>query len=390
MNIAMNMIGLVLIILMKFDFGYRIKRIKNKQDKLFSYILLTSATLLIGNSIGWWLEGNPDPKLYILHYFIIFIVFIAQPLFDIAWMFYCLEILGYSYKLKKDWKQITALFLPIMIITIICLFSYKSPIFFNLDELGRYNRGTYHNIYVLLSFSYVAYAIIRAFLAYKKRIELEKFISLLLQPTIPMLAAFIQLYNVDLNLIYVSTSITSLIVYFNFQNVMITTDPLTGLNNRTRFDSYLPNRLEYLHDNQILFLMMIDINRFKSINDTFGHIEGDIALKSLAKIILQSISKHDFACRIGGDEFIVVGSRESLTEIENCKDNIKYNTNNYNETNEKKYDLSLSIGYSTTMKKEMKTIKSLLLEADKNMYDEKNYYKEQEKDYKNRKIKLKI
>ncbi len=223
MNIAMNMIGLVLIVLMKSDFGYRIRKTKNRQDKLFSYILFTSATLLISNSVGWWLEGNPDPKLYVLHYFIIFTVFIAQPLFDIVWMFYCLEILGQSYKLKRDWKQLTVLFLPIIVITVICLFSYKSPIFFNLDDFGRYSRGRYHNIYVLLSLSYIAYAMTRVFSAYKKRIELEKFISLLLQPTIPMLAALIQLYDINLNLIYVSTSITSLIVYFNFQNVMITT-----------------------------------------------------------------------------------------------------------------------------------------------------------------------
>ncbi len=375
MNIAMNMIGLVLIILMKFDFGYRIRKTKNKQDKLFSYILLTSAALLISNSMAWWLEGNPDPGLYVFHYLIIFTVFIAQPLFDIAWMFYCLEILGHSYKLKRDWKPLTVLFMPIMVITVICLFSYKLPIFFNLDNLGRYSRGTYHHIYVMLSLSYVAYAMIRVFLAYNKRIELEKFISLLLQPAIPLLAAPIQLYNINLNLIYVSTAITSLIVYFNFQNVMITTDPLTGLNNRTRFESYLPNRLESLNDNQILFLMMIDINRFKSINDTFGHIEGDAALKRIAKIILKSISQNDFVCRIGGDEFIVVGSRESLTEIGKYRDNIKYNTQNYNETNEKKYDLSVSIGFATTTKKEMKTIECLLLEADKNMYTEKNLTK---------------
>ncbi len=122
----------------------------------------------------------------------------------------------------------------------------------------------------------------------------------------------------------------------------------------------------------------MDINRFKLINDMFGHIEGDIALKRLAKIILQSISKNDFVCRIGGDEFIVVGSRESMAEIGKCRDHIKYNIKNYNETNEKKYDLSLSIGCATTTKKEMKTIESLLLEADKKMYIEKNSYKEQE------------
>ncbi len=381
MNIAMNMIGLVLIILMKFDFGYKIKKIKNEQDKLFSCILFTSTALLIGNSMGWWLEGNLDARLYLLHYFSIFIVFISQPLFDIAWMFYCLKVLGHSYKLKRDWKQLTVLFLPIIVISIICLFSYKSPLFFELDKYGGYHRGRYHYIYVLISVSYIVYGLIRVFLAYKKRIEIEKFISLLLQPTIPILAAFIQLNNINLNLIYVSTAITSLIVYFNFQNIMITTDSLTGLNNRTRFDSYLPSRLESLHNNQILFLMMIDINQFKLINDTFGHIEGDIVLKGLAKIILQSISKNDFACRIGGDEFIIIGSRKSVAEIRKCKNLIQYTTENYNRTNGKKYTFSLSIGYATTTKKEMKTVECLLSEADKKMYAEKNYHKKRETIY---------
>ncbi|MDU9047683.1 MAG: diguanylate cyclase [Candidatus Electrothrix sp. Rat3] len=88
------------------------------------------------------------------------------------------------------------------------------------------------------------------------------------------------------------------------QSVM---DALTGIYNRAYFDNFLLHSTEEaLRNNGKLSLLLIDVDKFKTFNDTFGHQIGDIVLKTVAQKIKKSIRKHDVAARYGGDEFAVI------------------------------------------------------------------------------------
>ena len=85
------------------------------------------------------------------------------------------------------------------------------------------------------------------------------------------------------------------------------TDPLTGLNNRRGFEKLLDREIEKTRRGGTLFaLLMIDIDRFKVINDTHGHPAGDRVLKRLARLLVSSSRKVDTCARLGGDEFAVL------------------------------------------------------------------------------------
>ncbi|MFA5073070.1 MAG: diguanylate cyclase [Nitrospirota bacterium] len=85
------------------------------------------------------------------------------------------------------------------------------------------------------------------------------------------------------------------------------TDPLTNLFNRRRFETVLEAEFaKALRYKSSLSCMMIDIDHFKSINDTFGHATGDKVLKNTASIIQQCIRTVDIACRWGGEEFVIL------------------------------------------------------------------------------------
>jgi two-component system cell cycle response regulator len=89
--------------------------------------------------------------------------------------------------------------------------------------------------------------------------------------------------------------------------ILAITDPLTGLFNRRRFEFILD--LEFkkaVRYAMPLSCMMIDIDHFKSVNDTFGHAVGDRAIKDIAMIVHQNIRDADTACRWGGEEFAVL------------------------------------------------------------------------------------
>lgn len=86
-------------------------------------------------------------------------------------------------------------------------------------------------------------------------------------------------------------------------------DSLTGLANRYRLNHYLNDRLKKgLNDDRPLFLLALDLDRFKPINDIFGHAAGDWVLRQVADAISKCTRETDLVARLGGDEFIVVAN----------------------------------------------------------------------------------
>ena len=88
---------------------------------------------------------------------------------------------------------------------------------------------------------------------------------------------------------------------------MVITDPLTGCRNRRFFDQVIGRELErHRRDGVPLSLLFTDIDRFKSINDTFGHEAGDQVLRKVAGFIVRSVRGADYVFRWGGDEFLIL------------------------------------------------------------------------------------
>jgi len=97
------------------------------------------------------------------------------------------------------------------------------------------------------------------------------------------------------------------------------TDSLTGLFNRRYFEEHLETEISLTERHgDTLSIILIDIDHFKNINDTYGHVHGDDVLKEVAHAIKTRVRKSDIACRIGGEEFVVICKRagkETATEL---------------------------------------------------------------------------
>ncbi len=86
-----------------------------------------------------------------------------------------------------------------------------------------------------------------------------------------------------------------------------TMDALTGLNNRRQMEVRLNQETANAkRNNMALCLMMLDVDYFKKVNDTYGHTAGDCVLKKVSEIIKNEIREYDIACRYGGEEFLVI------------------------------------------------------------------------------------
>lgn len=102
-----------------------------------------------------------------------------------------------------------------------------------------------------------------------------------------------------------------------------TTDMLTGLKNRRGFDEAFARELDRARREHSTggVLVVIDLDSFKAINDTFGHQAGDACLKCVAQALMQEIRESDVAARLGGDEFVMLLTDTSpellLTRVQN-------------------------------------------------------------------------
>lgn len=101
-------------------------------------------------------------------------------------------------------------------------------------------------------------------------------------------------------------------------------DPLTGLYNRRFLDSIVGRELARCEREGLpLALMMIDVDHFKKVNDTYGHPGGDVVLKKLATLLLEKVRAIDVACRYGGEEFLLLlpnmAAESALVRAEQCR-----------------------------------------------------------------------
>lgn len=114
-------------------------------------------------------------------------------------------------------------------------------------------------------------------------------------------------------------AILMLVFYINAMETQISTDPLTGLNNRSQLIHYTSQKANLRREGRHTFVVMFDINDFKAINDTYGHAEGDRALVLVADAMRAVMKNHAtpmFLSRYGGDEFILIAHPAEAGEID--------------------------------------------------------------------------
>lgn len=140
-------------------------------------------------------------------------------------------------------------------------------------------------------------------------------------------------------------------------------DTMTGVYNRSGFEKMFQERVAR---KKMFYIMVFDLDKTKSINDTFGHLKGDQYIIKAAKIIQEEVGKLGFVGRTGGDEFVACVEKVSEDEIIRIKTLIKKRVTNIFNI----HDTQISIGHSTYGKDAL-NLESLLRIADKRMYEDK-------------------
>jgi diguanylate cyclase (GGDEF)-like protein len=150
------------------------------------------------------------------------------------------------------------------------------------------------------------------------------------------------------------------------------TDELTGLYNRRGFTLLAEREVKIAHRmKKAILLFFGDVDNLKTINDTWGHNQGDLALKKTSAILKQNFRESDILARIGGDEFVALTSATSKESAEIITHRIQSAIQSHNLEGTASYHLSMSLGIALYDPDAPSTLNDLIAQADSLMYQQK-------------------
>tara|TARA_R110002049_G_scaffold279626_3_gene458635 strand:+ start:2227 stop:3084 length:858 start_codon:yes stop_codon:yes gene_type:complete len=153
---------------------------------------------------------------------------------------------------------------------------------------------------------------------------------------------------------------------------LATLDDLTKIPNRRGFLIISQHSLNLcMRQKMPATLVFMDLNKFKQINDKFGHAEGDEVLKSFANLISSECRESDLFARLGGDEFVILFINTSTSAATDTITRLQQSLNQYKQHANDKYDISFSFGMVSFNPDKHKTITALLEDSDSQMYKHK-------------------
>lgn len=146
-------------------------------------------------------------------------------------------------------------------------------------------------------------------------------------------------------------------------------DGLTNLYNRFGFDRFSKDMYEKTRvDKKTMLVLFADLNKLKYINDSFGHESGDIAIKAIAKALINNMKKSDICTRFGGDEFILMGKAYTPEKAEALMKAIDEELADVNKQKDYPFEISVSMGYYLIEEDSKVSLEEAIAIADQRMY----------------------
>lgn len=363
--------GLILVVL-----SYQL----NRQYKLLTdnryFLEIVMATLIMAVSDVIWslVEGKSGAVFRGVNIVTNAVYLYQAAVISFIWLMYVIYKV-FPKRTKNVYMAICLLSIPAVILFVLVVFSQKYHLIYYVNEMNIYTRGKYREVQSWICLFYIILASVLAFIhAFKQKTKRDRRYYFFhgIFGLAPAVCSYIQVLTYELPFSMIGMAVSILFLYLTVQSKQISDDSLTGVNNRLQFNLYTDSLFSAKKSKKPYYLLMMDVNKFKKINDNFGHFEGDRALVKVADALVEVCDiQNDFVARYGGDEFAVICSRKNEDEIRNLITSINNKVKEFNSPDCDKYDLNLSIGF-TLINFENDTPESAIQRADKMMYKEKS------------------
>lgn len=363
---------IVLVVLFVANLRYWRPLIINRLSLIYVFVALTML------SYAAWVFVDGHPSVAWINKLTTLFGTTFMTLSCMFYYYYVLKQVGVTIQNGKFWY--ISSFFAIGGSVILYIISIWTGTAFYIDESGHYQRGLLFFGDMIASYAYLAcgvgFAIGKAIKA-DNLTERHKYVTLAtaIIPTVILgVVNNVFAFPKGLPTVFYGILVSLLIVYSSSSASRVTRDGLTGLLNRFAFDRLLSSTINRSNrnDSTSVFLLMIDINGFKGINDTYGHALGDEVLVKLSSVLEKVCAEYDATIgRWGGDEFIAfIDTSEDSKAIrfqQVLKEKVQEECND-----DPRVLVSISVGMAKL--REYETTKHLFEEADHKLYEDKQKY----------------
>ncbi len=287
---------------------------------------------------------NTKTLLYISNIFTYLLLSVA------AYLWFILsETLQKSEWVEKDINKMIVS-IPVWISGVLCITAYRTGLVYYVDENNKLVGGKLYAILIIVPFGYMLAATLKALIrAFDKDRYADRNIYFMIGifPFTPILLGALQALFWRVPFLCYGSFAAVLYVYITFMDNLISLDPLTQLNNKNQMYKYIMQKIKTEEPGLSLFLLLIDVDKFKNVNDSYGRVEGDRALIHVSEAIkdaCQGPRNRFFISRYAGDEFIVVAEMSYRAEATWLADQIRHNVQKISDTYGTNYNMSVSVG----------------------------------------------
>lgn len=367
-----NGLGICLLLVLLFSKRHP-ARPRTLDGRLFYGMCWLNLALCVVETLSFMLDGTLFWGARALAILANCLLFFLNAVFSFAWVCYVdYKLCGSTARLRRMIPRLAA---PAAILCLLAFANLFFPVFFEISPENIYTRQPLVLINYLVTYFYLTCG---AVLVWRQQKKLQKYLFMpVLLFLLPIyLGSLLQLFHYGIALIWVSVALGLTSLYINLQNEESYLDALTGLYNR----NYLIRYLNYLSERSRkagpIQGILLDINQFKQINDTYSHAEGDRVLCLVGQILRRCVSPKTVVARYGGDEFVILLENAPPSEAQRVRERLAQELARCNAESRAPYRLSLSLGTAAFTSEDLD---GFLRAMDDGMYAEKRaFYQKQQ------------
>ena len=361
----------VLLFLILVRIAYQSAKNENQQMRrvLFRYTAYGIMCSLMLDVLWLLIDGRQFPGGIALNKVVNALFLASGIVIGCLWYLSVLETLGYRVTRKMGLLVMS----PGIVFTALNLISIKTGWIFYVTEENVYVRGPLFWLQTAAAlavlFSSFLHCLIRLING-KKTVPRRVVWETLGFYVIPVAGTLVSMPITGMPGTWTCAAVSIILMYINAQDQEIVRDTLTGLNNRKMLPAAFEDYARQSAPGSVLYLFMIDLDDFKSINDTFGHLAGDEALQAAARVFAQAVDgKRAMVARVGGDEFVILTLLSGEDGAMEFKRALQESMERYNAEHTLPYRLTNSAGYRAYIRGE--TLEDFMGRADEALYEEK-------------------
>jgi len=319
-----NGVGIFLMLILLYAAKAKILR-KDTEDKLFAFMIVGVMFGCVVEALAYTVDGQIFAGSRILNYAANTFLFTMNMLLPLTVLVYV--DIGLYGDTSRIWKNYKPQILTCVFMFVMTLVNFFIPISYYISEANVYERRPFSYVYYIV----ILYLIVTAIyvtIQYQKETGAKPFLNILFFLLPILVGAGVQFAFYGLSLAWLSASVGLVCLFMMQQNEQAYIDALVGTYNR----QYMNNVISaWINSGSTFAGIMIDVDRFKDINDTFGHSAGDRTLKDVTDILKSARSENELVFRFAGDEFVVLKKTKDQNGLDSYMENVESALQTYNE-----------------------------------------------------------